>query len=82
MIKNQQLWFLHVDGGYDRKQVVPGKLAEFNMWNREMTADELNSETCGAHGNVVSWSTLQERGTAVKSSENFPRCAGKATTTW
>ena len=70
------------DGGYDRAQVVPGKLAEFNMWNREMTVDELNSETCGAHGNVVSWSTLQERGTAVRSSGNFPNCVGKVAATW
>ena len=47
-----------------------------------MTLDELNSETCGTQGNVVSWSTLQERGTAVRSYENFPRCDGKVTATW
>ena len=47
-----------------------------------MTVDELNSETCGAQGNVVSWSTLQERGTAVRSSENFPNCVGKVAATW
>ena len=47
-----------------------------------MTVDELNSETCGAQGNVVSWSTLQERGTAVKSNEYFPNCDGKVTAIW
>ena len=44
------------------------------MWNREMSVEELNSETCGVSGNIVSWNTLRERGTSRRSQQNFPEC--------
>ena len=57
-------------------QTVPGLLADFNMWQHEKTADQLNSGTCGVSGDVVSWNTLREQGSAVKTHESFPACNG------
>ena len=56
------------------KQTVPGELAQFNMWNKEMSVDELNLETCGVSGNIVSWNTLRERGKSRRSQQRFPKC--------
>ena len=39
-----------------------------------MTAEELNSETCGAKGNVVSWDTLIEKGTSNRTERAFSGC--------
>ena len=68
---------MSVGGRLDVAQVVPGKLANFNMWRREMTAEELNSQTCGAKGNVVSWDTLREKGIYPRSKHFLPGCNGK-----
>ena len=68
---------MSVGGRLDIAQVVPGKLADFNMWQREMTADELNSQTCGAEGNAVSWNTLREQGSSPRTKHFLPGCNGK-----
>ena len=66
-----------LDNGYDVSQTVAGRLAEFNMWNFELSQDELNFNTCDKDGNVVSWNTLQERGTSTRSVQSFPVCNRK-----
>lgn len=65
---------LVLDGGYDKKQTVPGELADFNMWDKEMTVEQLNSKTCGVKGNIVSWSSLKERGISKRDLQTFPKC--------
>ena len=64
-------------GSLDSNQTVPGQLADFNMWQREMTLNELNLLTCGTEGDVVSWNTLQEEGVSNRTQKEFPSCAGK-----
>ena len=58
-------------------QTVPGQIANFNMWQREMTLDELNLLTCGTEGDVVSWNTLQEEGVSNRTEKEFTACNGK-----
>ena len=64
----------YIDGGFEISQTSPGQLADFNMWKREMTTDELNSATCGTKGDVVSWDTLKEKGRATRTERIFPGC--------
>ena len=52
------------------------KITEFNLWNYEMSENELNSKTCGTKGNVVSWDSLKERGSANRTAKSFPKCNG------
>ena len=66
-----------LDGGFDIRQMAPGKLADFNMWQHEMTEDELNSDSCGARGDVASWETLKEKGTSLRTKHVLPSCIGK-----
>ena len=70
---------LCLDGGFELDQTSPGQLTDFNMWQHEMTLDELNSATCGTKGDVVSWDTLQERGSSSKTNKFLPGCNGKHT---
>ena len=65
-------------GGLDRFQSIPGQMAEFNIWNREMGAREADVETCGTVGDVVSWSTLKVKGNSAESEDIFPACFGEA----
>ena len=53
-----------------------GQIAEFNLWSHKKTKDTINSETCGAVGNVVNWNTLQEQGRATKNAKALPGCGG------
>ena len=64
-------------GGFDSDQTVPGQIADFNMWQREMTLDELNHQGCGTEGDVVSWNTLGEAGVSTKTQKEFTACNGK-----
>ena len=59
------------------KQVTAGQLADFNMWDYEMSADEVNVTTCGPAGNVVSWNTLKKKGEFVESVKALPGCNGR-----
>ena len=58
-------------------QTVPGEIADFNMWQREMTLDELNNEGCGTEGDVASWNTLKEKGVSNRTQKKFSACNGK-----
>ena len=64
-------------GGLESDQTVPGQLADFNMWQREMTLNELNLLTCGTIGDVVSWNTLKEEGVSIRTEKEFTACHGK-----
>ena len=64
-------------GSFDSYQTVPGQIANFNMWQREMTLDELNYEGCETKGDVVSSNTLQENGVSNRAQKEFPACSGK-----
>ena len=66
-----------LDGGFRIDEMTPGMLADFNMWQHEKTEDELNSESCGARGDVASWKTLKEKGTSLRTKHILPSCIGK-----
>ena len=63
-------------GGFKESQTIPGEIAEFNMWSKEMTLDELLSMPCGAKGDVSSWETLKTQGSSTKGYRVFPDCKG------
>ena len=52
------------------------KITDFNLWDYEMSENELSSQTCGTKGNVVSWDSLKERGPANRTAKSFPKCNG------
>ena len=62
----------------DITQATAGQLADFNMWDYEMSADEVNVTTCGPVGNVVSWDTLKKKGESLESVKAFPGCNGRS----
>ena len=68
---------VNTGGEFELYQTTTGQLAEFNLWKSEMSADELNTLTCEAEGNVASWGSLQEHGTSLRTSRTFANCDGK-----
>ena len=46
-------------------------MAGFNMWDYELTVDQMNLLTCESEGNLVSSAQLQLGGEATYSYENF-----------
>ena len=68
---------LYAGGNLSTIQVTTGQLADFNMWDYEMSADEVNVTTCGPAGNVASWDTLKKKGEPMESVKAFPGCNGK-----
>ena len=68
---------MNLGGGFSLNQMVPGQIADFNMWQREMTLNELNLLTCGTEGDVVSWNPLQEKGVSNRTQKEFAVCDGK-----
>lgn len=58
-------------GSFDSSQLTEARVAGFNMWDYELTADQMNALTCESEGNLVSPSTLQLGGTASYTYENF-----------
>ena len=52
--------------GFDITKTVHGKIAEFNLWNYSVSPRALDSVTCGAAGNIVSWHSLSEKGISYK----------------
>ena len=53
------------------------QLTDFNMWSYEMTIAELNFDTCEARGDLVSWETLNEKGSEPRTVFRNPTCNGK-----
>ena len=64
-------------GDLESDQTVPGQIADFNMWKKEMTLNELNLLTCGTEGDVVSWNTLKEEGVTNRTQKEFTACDGR-----
>ena len=64
-------------GDLSVEQTTDGQLADFNMWDYEMSADEVNVTTCGPAGNVVSWDSLKKKGESMESVKAFPGCNGR-----
>lgn len=56
-------------GGLDVSTVTNGKIARVNIWNYEMTVDQVENLTCDRKGNVVNMDTLQINGPAAYQSE-------------
>ena len=48
------------------------------MWHHEMTAEEINTQTCGMEGTVSNWNRLRVVGQYVETREQFPDCQGKS----
>ena len=70
------------------KATTAGLITEFNMWSYEMSVDELNTKTCSAQGDVVSWTgtgpkwgTLTEAGSSTPITDYVVACSGKVFTT-
>ena len=66
------------------KETTAALITEFNMWSREMSVDELNTETCSTQGDVVSWTgnglnwgTLTEEGSSTHITNYITTCSGK-----
>lgn len=49
-------------GGFQLNQQYPGEWACMNVWDREMSADEVRTLTCRDQGNLVNSNTLQIAG--------------------
>ena len=66
------------------EETTAALITEFNMWNYEMSVDELNFKTCGSRGNVVSWTrtgfkwgTFTEKGISTQINNHVVACSGK-----
>ena len=51
-------------GGFQANDTAVGTIADFGLWNYAISDDQINIETCGAVGRVVSWYTLAGYGKA------------------
>lgn len=49
-------------GGFELDQMTTGKIANINLWDYEMTPEEISSLSWCAEGNVVNSATLQFSG--------------------
>ena len=66
-------------GGFDKGQVATGEIADFNLWNYVISPRSIDSVTCGATGNIVSWATLTEKGFSNKYYNQSLENCGKLT---
>jgi len=64
-------------GGLDVNQIMRGKIAWINIWDRVLSEEELKGLGCRDQGNVVNWDTLEVMGDAEFYSEYFP-CKGQS----
>ena len=63
--------FYFKEGGLDLHNCAPGRMAGFNLYNYEMSIDELNSLSCADLGNTVSWKSLQQMGSSSSEQEDL-----------
>lgn len=59
-------------GGLDVNQIMRGKIAWINIWDRVLSEEELKGLGCRDQGNVVNWDTLEVMGMANVQYEYFP----------
>lgn len=50
-------------GSMTEQEVLPGEMADFNMWSVAMTAAEVNAMSCDTVGDVTNQHTLSLQGT-------------------
>lgn len=55
------LWYIP-GGGLDPNQMVPGNIADFQMWDRAFSDDEVRALGCAETGNVVSFEDMDTIG--------------------
>ena len=72
-----QVNFFNIGGGFDLDQAVVGQLGDFSMWDREMSATELNSIGCDKTGVISSLPTMMVRGERKFSEQKLPNCNRK-----
>ena len=58
-------------------ELMEGKVALFNMWDRAFTEDEVNSIDCLSEGNLLSMSDMSVLGPANLTEEHVPCETGK-----
>ena len=58
-------------GSFDIDQLIQGRAALFNMWDYDMTRDELNAVGCRSEGNILKMSDMTIHG-ASYSQEELP----------
>ena len=68
---------LFLGGGQSLGDVTPGKVAEFNMWDYEMTANQISVLPCREPGNISSWDKMLKYGVHLVTRKDFPSCKGK-----
>lgn len=56
-------------GGFSLNNQYPGEWACMNVWDREMSAEEVKSVTCCDQGNLVNSGTLKIAGDEDRSGE-------------
>ena len=71
-------WLFISGGGLDIFDTTPGQLAEFKMWNHELSADQINVAPCQSPGTVSSWNMLKKIGDSLVTFEHFPSCKCKS----
>ena len=69
--------FFYIGGGFDLDQAVVGHLGDFSMWDREMSANEVNSIGCDKTGVISSLPTMMVRGERKFSEQKLPNCNRK-----
>ena len=65
----------NVVGGFSTSKLIEGKIAKFQMWDHEKTADEINSFDCRSKGNLLTMGDMSILGSAMFSKEQVP-CTG------
>jgi len=63
-------------GEFNIHQNMEGRIAEFNMWDYEMSGEELRQLNCTNKGNVINWDSLQLLNQPTIGSIVVPVCAG------
>ena len=62
----------NVVGGFSSSKLIEGKIAKFQMWDHEKTADEIRSFDCRSKGNLLTMGDMYILGFAMFSKEQVP----------
>ena len=63
-------------GGFEVTQLTEGKVALFNMWDYEFTADQVHQFYCETQGNILSMANMTILGPANFTEEDVPCTPG------
>lgn len=53
------------------QQIITAKITAFNMWDFELSEEQVKVMGCKDEGNVVSWDTLNQEGNATMATQEF-----------